>query len=107
MDLQDKRWATAIQKAMRSGVVPREMYRVYRHGILKATVYTVPSATNPELTSYEVTIFQNGNLSCTCPAATHGVPCWHAALVWLWEHGLIDGGAIWRNSNSNNSNSGQ
>lgn len=36
-----------------------------------------------QLAPYTVTVDADGEYACNCPAGAHGLPCWHAASVWL------------------------
>jgi len=82
--VSEDRWAKALQRAILRlhAIRPTELYRLQGgDGVLRAIVFAVPSAKNRE-TQYEVTYHTNGEVVCTCQAGEHGVPCWHAALVW-------------------------
>lgn len=77
VDLADQRW----QQALRRAVERRTMAVLAERSDVEAR-YVVRSASSDQ--TYDVVVRGDG-ITCTCPAAQHGKPCWHAAVAWLVE----------------------
>ena len=59
-------------------------------------VWRVPSMSEPGLLHTVVLTSRRGqpHLACSCPAGATGVPCSHAAAVWLWRLERRSGGTV-------------
>jgi hypothetical protein len=69
----DQRTARAIQRASEE--------RAHVWGMQgRPGFYTVKSATDAS-ERYTVAVSRDGRVECSCRAAFHGNPCWHAAKV--------------------------
>ncbi|MCS7294974.1 MAG: SWIM zinc finger family protein [Dehalococcoidia bacterium] len=70
MSLADRRWQRALHRALhREGAacrVGQELWRVRSH----------------EGDRWYDVLVRDDATRCTCDAARHGIPCWHAALAW-------------------------